>query len=102
MRRIKQVRAELEALVRRSLRSVAGLLLLMLVASVLTPATAGASTPGAGTLSLAGNHTVGWQSPVYAKGTFGGPESCPASDPDNATCDHFDLTVDVPASYWDD
>ncbi|HVK23894.1 MAG TPA: TIM-barrel domain-containing protein [Actinokineospora sp.] len=70
-------------------------------ASLVSSATAGASTPGSGTLSFA-NATVGWQSPVYASGTFGGPSSCPASDTTNAVCDHFDLTVDVPASHWDD
>ncbi|WP_412538555.1 glycoside hydrolase family 31 protein [Longispora sp. K20-0274] len=45
-----------------------------------------------------------WQSAVFAQGTFGGPESCPpvAQDPGSAVCDHFDVTVTVPAGYWDD
>lgn len=63
---------------------------------------ASGATPPSGTLSPQGNHTVSWQSPDFAKGTFGGPESCPAADPGSSTCDHFDLTVDVPPSYWDD
>ncbi|MGW4563125.1 hypothetical protein ACWEN3_12180 [Streptomyces sp. NPDC004561] len=48
--------------------------------------------------------SAGWQSPVYAKGTGGGPESCPdaAADPRNTVCDRFDLTVSVPDGYWDD
>jgi len=63
---------------------------------------AAAATPGEATLSLAGQKSVTWQSPVYAEGNFGGPSGCPADDPENKECDHFFLTVDVPDSYWDD
>jgi alpha-glucosidase len=63
---------------------------------------AAAATPGEATLSLAGQKSVTWQSPVYAEGNFGGPSDCPADDPENKECDHFFLTVDVPDSYWDD
>ncbi|MBO0839776.1 MAG: hypothetical protein J2O49_03015, partial [Sciscionella sp.] len=87
---------------RRSVRWLIALFVLTLLGAVLTPTIANASTPASGTLSLSGSHQANWQSPVYAKGTGGGASSCPANDPDNATCDHFDLTVDTPASYWDD
>jgi len=48
--------------------------------------------------------SVTWQSPVYAKGTLGGTESCPsaADDPDNEVCDRFDVNVSVPEGYWAD
>ncbi|PYC79466.1 glycoside hydrolase [Streptomyces tateyamensis] len=61
-----------------------------------------AATPAAGTLALGGSHQLSWQSPVYANGSVPDPSHCPpqAQDPGGGTCDHFDLTVDVPASYW--
>jgi hypothetical protein len=64
---------------------------------------ASAATP-AGAVLDAGHGSVTWQSPVYPKGTGGGPESCPstADDPGNAVCDRFDLTVSVPDGYWND
>ncbi|MGW1290577.1 hypothetical protein ACWD4N_45150, partial [Streptomyces sp. NPDC002586] len=76
-----------------------------LAATVLTglaPAQAAATASGA-VLDPA-HSNVSWQSPVYAKGTGGGTESCPgaAADPDNKVCDRFDLTVSVPEGYWDD
>ena len=76
--------------------------LVALAAALLTPLPAGAATPAAGSLALTGAHSVTWQSPVYAKGTLGGAGDCPKTDPTSATCDHFDLTVDVPPSFWDD
>ncbi|MFI6151253.1 TIM-barrel domain-containing protein [Kitasatospora sp. NPDC051170] len=50
------------------------------------------------------HQNVTWQSPQYAKGTLGGANSCPpaAQDPDGAVCARFDLTVNVPAGYWND
>jgi len=65
--------------------------------------TAAAATGSGGVLDGT-SKSVTWQSPVYAKGTTGGPTSCPAedADPGNTVCDWFDLTVSVPAGYWDD
>ncbi|GAA2742761.1 TIM-barrel domain-containing protein [Kitasatospora cinereorecta] len=62
-----------------------------------------AATPHSAVLDQ-GHQDVTWQSPRYAKGTLGGPTDCPTAeqDPDGAVCDRFDLTVDVPAGYWDD
>ncbi|GAA4867749.1 hypothetical protein [Kitasatospora terrestris] len=62
-----------------------------------------AATPRTAVLD-AGHQDVSWHGPTYAKGTFGGATDCPpaAQDPDGAVCDRFDLTVDVPAGYWDD
>jgi alpha-glucosidase len=50
------------------------------------------------------HQSVTWQSPVYAKGTQGGTESCPpaADDPENKVCDRFDVNVSVPDGYWSD
>ncbi|MFE0462062.1 TIM-barrel domain-containing protein [Kitasatospora sp. NPDC058965] len=61
-----------------------------------------AATPAGGTLALAGSHRLSWQSPTYANGSVPDPAHCPpqAQDPGGLTCDRFDLTVDVPASYW--
>lgn len=66
------------------------------------PAPAAAAATGA-VLDPA-HSSVSWQSPVYAKGTGGGPGDCPApgADPGNKVCDRFDLTVSVPDGYWDD
>lgn len=62
-----------------------------------------AATPASGVLDDA-HKSVTWQSPVYPKGTVGGPSDCPpaAEDPDNKVCDRFDLTVSTPDGYWDD
>lgn len=67
-------------------------------------APARAATPAAGTLAPTGSHTLTWQGHSYASGSVPDPSHCPAQaqDPNDQTCDHFDLTVDVPASYWAD
>ncbi|MCH0559204.1 DUF5110 domain-containing protein [Streptomyces sp. MUM 16J] len=73
-----------------------------LTATVLAaPAPADAAT---GAVLDPAHSNVEWHSPVYPRGTGGGPESCPdaAADPDNKVCDRFDLTVSVPDGYWDD
>ncbi|WP_441247752.1 TIM-barrel domain-containing protein [Kitasatospora sp. McL0602] len=79
------------------------------VAAVLCALIAGqpaahAATPSAGTLSLTGNRSLTWQGQTYAAGSVADPAHCPtqANDPQGLTCDHFDLTVDVPADYWQD
>ncbi|MFE9423913.1 TIM-barrel domain-containing protein [Kitasatospora sp. NPDC006697] len=61
-----------------------------------------AATPSAGTLALDGSHALTWQGHTYTSGSVPDPAHCPpqAQDPDGRTCDRFDLTVDVPAAYW--
>lgn len=92
---------------RRSLGSVvatvgaATILALTVISAPAPPARA--ADPAGGVLDAA-HGSVTWQSPVYAKGTGGGPETCPAAadDPANTVCDRFDLTVSVPDGYWND
>jgi len=82
----------------------AAVTVLAAVATLAGPlAPARAAAPGSAVLDQ-GHQDVTWQSPHYAEGTFGGAGDCPpaAQDPDSAVCDRFDLTVNVPAGYWDD
>ncbi|QTE02782.1 TIM-barrel domain-containing protein [Streptomyces cyanogenus] len=67
-------------------------------------APARAADPAAGAVLDPAHSSVSWHSPVYAKGTGGGPEKCPdaATDPGGMVCARFDLTVSVPDGYWDD
>ena len=72
-----------------------------LALAALVLATGGhAADPGAGTVGPAATAAT-WQGETYTLSTSGGPENCPADDPNDATCDHFTLTVDVDAAYWD-
>ncbi|WP_260148902.1 hypothetical protein [Streptomyces sp. PanSC9] len=76
-----------------------------LAATVLAgPVPAEAAATASGAVLDPAHSSVDWRSPVYAKGTGGGTESCPdaAADPGNKVCDRFDLTVSVPDGYWDD
>jgi len=58
-----------------------------------------AATPAAGTIGPT-NSSVSWTGGPYVVPTPL-PDLCPpASDPANVRCDHFQLTVDVPSSYW--
>ncbi|MER5641025.1 TIM-barrel domain-containing protein [Kitasatospora sp. NPDC002227] len=57
-----------------------------------------AATPATGVLDPA-HADLTWQSPVFDKGTLGGPETCPQG---STACDRFDLTVNVPSGYWAD
>src|SRR5690348_12209852 len=62
--------------------------------ALVAPVPARAATAATGAVLDAAHSSVNWQSPVYAKGTGGGAESCPdaATDPDDKVCDRFDLT----------
>ncbi|MBA9049986.1 alpha-glucosidase (family GH31 glycosyl hydrolase) [Streptomyces phaeogriseichromatogenes] len=79
-----------------------GLVTALAGTALVVPAPAAAAATGA-VLDPA-HSSVSWQSPVYPKGTVGDPKDCPAAgaDPDNQVCDRFDLSVSVPAGYWDD
>ncbi|MEU5792883.1 TIM-barrel domain-containing protein [Streptomyces sp. NPDC047813] len=79
-----------------------GLVTALAGTALVVPAPAAAAATGA-VLDLA-HSSVSWQSPVYAKGTVGDPKDCPApgADPGNQVCDRFDLSVSVPAGYWND
>ena len=59
-----------------------------------------AATPSSGTIGPA-TPSVTWQGPLYPFQATPVPEACSPVDPLNTTCDHFSLTVNVPASYWD-
>ncbi|MFF1447983.1 TIM-barrel domain-containing protein [Streptomyces sp. NPDC058274] len=84
--------------------AMAGLATALAVTVLSAPAgPALAATPPSAVLD-ATHKSVTWQSPVYPKGTSGGTETCPAAadDPDNRTCDRFDVNVSVPEGYWAD
>jgi hypothetical protein len=76
--------------------------LLLLVALVLPFAVtaAPAATPSSGTIGSA-NPIVSWEGQAYTAASVDGPGSCPAVDPANETCDHFQLTVGEASTYWD-
>jgi len=60
-----------------------------------------AATPPAGTIGPTPGSSVNWSGGPYVVPTPV-PDVCPpASDPANVRCDHFQLTVNVPPSYWD-
>ncbi|WP_406309401.1 TIM-barrel domain-containing protein [Streptomyces sp. NBC_00623] len=89
---------------RRPALAAAGIAAALATALLGAPAEpAHAATPASAVLDDA-HKSVTWQSPVYPKGTVGGPSDCPpaAEDPDNKVCDRFDLTVSTPDGYWDD
>ncbi|WP_343335983.1 TIM-barrel domain-containing protein [Streptomyces sp. SUK 48] len=79
-----------------------GLVTALAGTALVVPAPAAAAATGA-VLDPA-HSSVSWQSPVYAKGTVGDPKDCPTpgADPGNQVCDRFDLSVSVPAGYWND
>jgi hypothetical protein len=58
-----------------------------------------AATPSSGTIGPA-SPSVTWQGPLYPLQSTPVPEACAPVDPLNTTCDHFSLTVNVPANYW--
>ncbi len=83
----------------RYLARVPGLLILALLVLV-GPATTPAATPPGGTIGPTSGSSVTWTGGPYA-GSTALPDECPpASDPLNVRCDHFSLTVNVPASHW--
>jgi hypothetical protein len=60
-----------------------------------------AATPPAGTIGPTPGSSTSWSGGPYVVPTPV-PDACPpASDPLNVRCDHFQLTVNVPPSYWD-
>lgn len=72
--------------------SLAALLLQMVAAG------ARAATPPAGTIGPAAPSTT-WTGPTYVAASVADPAACAPPDA-AALCDHFMLTVDVPASHW--
>jgi hypothetical protein len=75
--------------------------LLVLVGLLLIgPTSSPAATPPGGTIGPT-SASVSWTGGPYVIPTPV-PDVCPpATDPLNVRCDHFYLTVDVPASYWE-
>jgi hypothetical protein len=84
---------------RRRLRHLAFLpLLAALTLGTISGGSATAAAPPAGTIGPAPGTTASWQGQFYPTGTVQPvPETCPPPAP---TCDHFSLTVNVPASHW--
>ena len=62
-----------------------------------------AASPPAGSIGPPNGTSFPWAGQPYAVGhSVAVPDACPpAIDPGNVLCDHFLLTVNVPASYWD-
>jgi hypothetical protein len=64
-----------------------------------------AATPGSGTVSPTSPSTT-WQGIHYDTAAFVlgqvASDPCPSAalDPNDATCDHYRVTVDVPSSFW--
>ncbi|MFI6493377.1 TIM-barrel domain-containing protein [Streptomyces sp. NPDC050564] len=84
--------------------AMAGLATALAVTALSAPARPALAATGPSAVLDDTHRSVSWQSPVYAKGTSGGAESCPsaADDPDNKVCDRFDVNVSVPEGYWAD
>src|SRR5256714_14094968 len=58
-----------------------------------------AASPSSGAVSQS-SPSLTWTGPLYGMSTPV-PEACPAAaDPANVRCDHFFLTIDVPATFW--
>ena len=81
-------------------RFIIVVLVLMLVGGGALAMTAGASDPGAGTLSLdASQRNVGWQGQQYTLGQTKSDALCAA--PANEVCDHYELNVDIDPAHWE-
>ena len=79
-------------------RLFAPLAAMALTLGLLVPARA--ATPSSGTISPT-NPSVNWDGKYYEARATVDPEACPdEADQQNTLCDHFYLTVNVPASYW--
>src|SRR2546427_4907421 len=75
--------------------TLAAIILLISVVSI----PARAASPSSGAVSQSST-SLTWNGPLYVMSTPV-PEACPAAaDPANVRCDHFFLTVDVPATFW--
>src|SRR2546427_1846158 len=71
--------------------------IVLLVSVVSIPARA--ASPSSGAVSQS-SPSLTWNGPLYVMSTPV-PEACPAAaDPANVRCDHFFLTIDVPATFW--
>src|SRR6266566_1149466 len=71
--------------------------IVLLVSVISIPARA--ASPSSGAVSQS-SPSLTWNSPFYVMSTPV-PEACPAAaDPANVRCDHFFLTIDVPATFW--
>jgi len=71
---------------------------IVLVVSVVSIPVRAASLPS-GTVS-AGSPSLTWSGALYTMSTPV-PDVCPpGSDPLNAQCDHFFLTIDIPSDFW--
>jgi choice-of-anchor B domain-containing protein len=80
-------------------RFIIVVLVLMLAGGGALAMTAGASNPGAGTLSTdASQRTVGWQGQQYTLGQSKSDAVC--SVPANEVCDHYELNVNIDAGHW--
>ncbi|TLZ44130.1 MAG: hypothetical protein E6K19_05425, partial [Methanobacteriota archaeon] len=72
---------------------------LVLVVSTVSPPAQGAN-PSNGRVSPT-SPSATWAGAFFAVMSTAVPEACPpATDPLNEQCDHFFLTVDVPADFW--
>jgi hypothetical protein len=70
---------------------------LMLLGALVVIGPVPAATPPLGTIGPTPGSSVSWTGGPYVIPTPV-PEAC---DPSNVRCDHFQLTVNVPPSYWD-
>jgi uncharacterized repeat protein (TIGR01451 family) len=92
---------------RRSLPSIAAAIALTGALLMIAPGRSGAATPSSGTIGSPPNgSSVSWTGQTYAVAAVpdpatGGAGCPPQADPLNAVCDHFFLSVNVVASYWD-
>lgn len=80
-------------------RFTRALLVLALGAAIAMLGSAQAATPPAGTIDPT-NPSFSWVGQFYLLMSTAVPEAC-NPPPATANCDHFSLTVNVPATYWD-
>ena len=79
----------------------AGLLVLSAIL-LIGPTSSPAATPPAGSVGPTPGDTETWAGQTYLTGhSTPVPDACPPPDPGNLLCDHYSVTVNVPASYWD-
>src|SRR5690349_17474727 len=92
------------------MRARSVLLALAVAAASTLPLAAMAATPTEGTITTSAR-SVKWTGPTWPAGANAVPQAvvgegaepvCPpaSADPGGQVCDHYALTVNVPASYW--
>jgi LPXTG-motif cell wall-anchored protein len=92
------------------MRARSVLIALAVAAAAALPLAAVAATPADGTVTTS-SRSVTWTGPSWPAGANAVPQAvagngaepvCPpaAADPGSQVCDHYALTVNVPASYW--